>query len=101
MYLIQILLPLRDNQGQPYLADMFQSVNASLVEAFGGVTAYSRVPAKGTWVHHDHEERDDVIVLEVMAETLDRAWWEKFRLGLESQMRQKEIVVRSHPIDRL
>jgi hypothetical protein len=101
MYLIQLLLPLRDNAGQPYEDELFQSINASLVERFGGVTAFSRAPAKGTWVNADREKRDDVIVVEVMAENLDRAWWQAFRERLESEMRQAEIVVRYHPIDRL
>ena len=101
MHLIQLLLPLRDNAGQPYKDELFQSINASLVERFGGVTAFSRVPAKGTWVNADREERDDVIVVEVMAGDLDRAWWQAFRERLESVMGQAEIVVRCHLIERL
>ena len=101
MYLIQLLLPLRDNAGQPYEDELFQSINASLVERFGGVTAFSRAPAKGTWVNADREKSDDVIVVEVMAEDLDRAWWQGFRERLESGLGQAEIVVRYHPIDRL
>jgi hypothetical protein len=101
MPLIQLLLPLRDNAGRSYEDDLFQSINASLVERFGGVTAFSRVPAKGTWVNADHVEKDDVIVVEVMTETLDRSWWRSFRQRLERDMGQTEIVVRTHAIDRL
>jgi hypothetical protein len=101
MHLIQLLLPLRDNAGAPYEDHLFQSINASLVERFGGVTAFSRAPAKGTWLNANREERDDVIVVEVMAEGLDRLWWQGFRERLESDMGQTEIVVRTHHIDRL
>jgi hypothetical protein len=101
MHLIQMLLPLRDNAGRPYENDLFHSINASLVERFGGVTAFSRVPAKGTWVNADHVEKDDVIVVEVMTETLDRSWWQSYRQRLERDMGQTEIVVRTHAIDRL
>jgi hypothetical protein len=101
MHLIQLLLPLCDNAGRPYEDDRFQSINASLVERFGGVTAFSRVPAKGRWIKADRVEKDDVIVVEVMTETLDRAWWKSFRERLERDMGQTEIVIRSHAIDRL
>lgn len=101
MHLIQILLPLRDNAGQRFGDDVFKSINATLVEAFGGVTAFSRAPAKGIWLNADREERDDVIVVEVMAETLDRSWWQAFRERLETEMVQDEIVIRAHVIDRL
>jgi hypothetical protein len=101
MHLIQLLLPLRDNAGQPYEDQLFKSINAALARAFGGVTAFSRSPAKGTWFNADHEERDDVIVVEVMAEALDRGWWQAFRERLQTDMGQAEIVVRTHSIERL
>jgi hypothetical protein len=101
MHLIQLLLPIRDNAGRRYEASVFQAINAALVETFGGVTAYSRAPAKGTWVNADHEERDDVFVVEVMAQSLDRNWWRLFRERLETQMAQAEIVIRTHAIERL
>jgi hypothetical protein len=100
MHLIQPLLPLRDNAGHPYEDQLFQSINLSLVDAFGGVTAFSRSPAKGTWTNADHEERDDVVVVEVMAEALDRGWWQAFRERLQTDMCQAEIVVRTHLIER-
>ena len=100
-YLIQLLLPVSDNKGQPYPQKVLREISASLTEGFGGVTAFSRSPAKGTWINDDHEERDDVIVIEVMAETLDREWWLAFRQRLEITMGQSEIVVRSQAIERL
>ena len=101
MHLVQILLPLRDNDGRPYPASLLQSINSSLIAEFGGVTTYSRSPAKGTWINADHEERDDVIIIEVMTEALNRDWWLSFRERLEAKMNQSEVVVRAHLIDRL
>lgn len=101
MYLIQVLLPLRDNDGNLFGEPLFKSINVTLVEAFGGVTAFSRSPAKGTWVNADREERDDIIVVEVMAKVLDHTWWQAFRERLESEMGQTEIVIRAHTIERL
>ena len=100
-YLIQLLLPLSDNEGHHYEQRLFRDINATLTEKFGGVTAYSRAPAKGTWINDDHEEWDDMIVIEVMAVSLDRDWWLTFRQRLEIAMRQAEIVVRNHAIERL
>lgn len=101
MYLIQVLLPLQDNDGHLYDQNFFKSVDANLVVTFGGVTAYSRAPAKGKWLSSDREQHDDVVVIEVMAESLDRAWWQSFRERLEGEMGQAEIVVRALSMDRL
>ena len=101
MHLIQLLLPLKDKEGRPYEPIIFKSINLSLVDTFGGVTAYSRSPAKGIWINADREERDDIIIVEVMADALDRTWWSTFRERLETDMQQAEIVVRCHEIDRL
>ena len=101
MYLIQALLPLRDNAGHLFGEHVFRAINATLVDEFGGVTAFSLSPAKGTWVNADREQRDDVIVVEVMAKTLDRRWWQSFREQLEVDMGQTEVVVRAHVIERL
>jgi hypothetical protein len=101
VYLIQVLLPLRDNQGHAFPEHLFRSIDANLVTQFGGVTAFSRSPGKGKWRSSDQELRDDVIVIEVMAKTMDRKWWKIFREGLEAEMCQSEIVVRAHAIVRL
>ena len=100
-YLVQLVIPLNDNEGQPYPDSLFKEINASLAENFGGVTAYSRSPAKGIWVAGDQNEQDDVVLVEVMTRTLDRDWWLSFRQKLEIVMRQSEIVVRSQAIERL
>ncbi len=100
-HLIELLLPLRDNDGRPYEQQLFNDVSESLAEKFGGVTAFMRAPAKGVWITGDQKERDDVIVVEVMADSLDRNWWLGFRQRLEIVMRQSEIVVRSQAIERL
>lgn len=47
MHLIQLLLPLYDNQGNRFDHAVFDEVQAELTERFGGVTAYLRSPARG------------------------------------------------------
>lgn len=100
--LVQLFLPLYDNEGQRFPKKAFDEVRAQLLDRFGGVTAYVRSPAVGAWEDDDGEVcRDDVILFEVMAEELDRAWWASFRGSLEARFRQDEVLVRASPVERL
>jgi hypothetical protein len=40
-------------------------------------------------------KRDDIIVVEVMTDTLDRSWWRKYRIELEQVFEQDEVVIRA------
>ena len=95
-FLVQILLPLYDNDGVPFGEETFAPTRAELLERFGGVTAYQRAPARGLWKTDEGDvARDDVAVFEVMAEELDRAWWTRYRGTLERRFRQDTIVIRA------
>ena len=102
MHLVQVLVPVYDNDGQPFPAAEFRRIRQELTTRFGGVTAYTRAPAEGTWeddqgrIHHD-----DVAVVEVMVETLDRGWWSGYRRELAARVRQTELVVRATPMESL
>ena len=96
MHLVQLLLPLAG--GRP----VFDEVMHELTERYGGVTAYTRAPAAGRWKNPSAStERDDIVVIEVMVEELDKPWWARYRRSLEKRLRQKEIVVRAHRIESL
>ncbi len=96
MHLIQILLPLYDNEGRRFGAGEFDRVRDELAERFGGVTAFRRSPAEGLWKDEGGEPvRDEVAIFEVMAETLDRKWWADYRAGLERRFRQEKMVIRA------
>jgi hypothetical protein len=102
MHLVQLLLPLRDNEGRPFPRAMLDEVRHDLTERFGGVTAHLRAPAAGAWKDDDGDvARDDVVIVEVMAEEVDRVWWADYRRTLESRFRQDEIVIRATPMERL
>lgn len=102
MYLIQLLLPLYDNEGHAFPRDDFESVRQILVERFGGVTAFHRAPAEGLWRENkDATVRDKIVIYEVMSDDLDRRWWATFQEELEQQFRQEELVVRALPMERL
>lgn len=45
--------------------------------------------------------RDDIVVCEVMVETLEPEWWRQYRRGPEQAFAQDELIVRSQEIKRL
>src|SRR5688500_20403681 len=102
MVLVEILLPVRDDAGQPFPRQLYDALGRELIERFGGLTAHSRAPAAGLWKEDSGAtQRDDIVVYEVMVETLDPAWWAALRGDLEAKIRQDEVVIRSHEIRRL
>src|SRR6476661_1828081 len=98
MHLVQLMLPLYDNDGRAIDAQLFRKVKEELLERFGGVTAFTRAPAQGLWDDGQGVRRDDVLLYEVMVESLDRAWWGKYRRELEAKFRQEEVVIRAQAI---
>jgi hypothetical protein len=100
-HLIQILLPVYDNAGQRFPPDYYNKVREKLAGMFGGLTAYSRAPAEGLWGSGRNAERNDIIVVEVMVDDLDRSWWRDYRRALEQLFRQDEIVVRAQTYEHL
>jgi hypothetical protein len=98
MHLVQLLLPLYDNEGKPFGEASFGKVRQELAERFGGLTAYTRAPAQGLWKDAGATKRDDIVVFEVMVKDLDVAWWRAYRAVLEKAFRQDEIVIRVQPV---
>jgi hypothetical protein len=101
-HLVQLLLPLADNAGHRFPPSHYAAVRDELARRFGGVTAYSRVPAEGVWEEGEGgRARDDIVVYEVMVDALDRAWWAGYRADLERRFAQDELVVRAQRTERL
>jgi hypothetical protein len=96
MWLLQIFLPLGADSG-----GAFGDIKEELSARFGGVTAYNRAPAEGLWRVGRKEEKDDIVIVEVMADDLDRDWWHAFRRRVERRLNQEELVVRAQAIERL
>jgi hypothetical protein len=58
--------------------------------------------------HHGSEvgvagkiEPDDIVIFEVMTESLDHAWWGLYRERLARRFSQDDLVVRASPMERL
>ena len=102
MFLVQLLLPLYDNDGRRVPYERFAQLRDELTERFGGVTAFLRSPAQGTWKEDSGEvDRDEIVMCEVMVEALDRDWWGTYRRTLETRFGQRELVVRAMRSERL
>ena len=101
-FLVQILLPIFDNEGRELGPELFGEVRSELTNRFGGLTAHMRAPARGLWKTDDGDlARDDIVILEVMAEALDRSWWSTYRGTLERRFRQEHVVIRATRLELL
>lgn len=95
MFVIEIFLPLTDNDGRPFPAHLYATERQALTERFGGLTIYSRAPAAGLWAQDDTVVKDDIVIFEVMAEQLDTAWWTQYRAHLQAAFRQDSVLIRA------
>lgn len=96
--LVQVFLPLRDNEGVSFPREQYLRIHEELAERHGGATAFNRSPASGLWASPDEEVVEDIVVLiEVLVDDLDQVWWTQFRLRLEREFRQDSILVRAIP----
>ena len=102
MHVVEIFLPLKRSDGSPQPRDRFGHVRRTLMDKFGGLTAFARAPAEGLWESAPGEvDRDSIVIFEVMADRLDRAWWAGYREELERWFEQDEIVIRAVAAERL
>jgi len=98
MTLFQVFLPLYDNAGRPLARERFDETTRELTDTFGGATAFTRSPAEGFWEHPDGGvKKDDMIVVEVMVESIDEEWWSDYRSTLEARFKQETILIRALP----
>jgi hypothetical protein len=101
MHLVQLLLPLYDNDGDALAEELFTTVRRELAERFGGLTAFTSAPAEGLWKSDGKTHHDEIVVFEVMAATIDAGWWQSYRKNLEQRFSQNSILIRAHPVTLL
>ena len=101
MWLVEVLLPIAYNNGMAIPDSVLRELRGDLADRFGGLTAFTRSPAEGVWMSGDASHHDDIVVLEIMIEDLDRDWWKAWRSHAEALLLQNEIVVRARLIERL
>lgn len=102
--MIQLLLPTTFPAGTTSqdASTALSETRRELTEKFDGLTAYVRSPARGTWSAPDgHVEQDDVVMVEVVTDRFDRAWWRSYATQLAARFRQESIHVRAVPVEML
>ena len=101
MVLIQLLLPTNAEANAEGLSPLAET-RRELAKRFNGLTAYLRSPAKGWWTAPDgHAEQDDVVMVEVVTDTFDRAWWRTYVATLAARFGQRSMHLRAVPVDML
>jgi len=99
MHLMQIFLPVRDNNGKTFPKDNYSSIGEALTKKFGGLTSYTRAPAEGLWKdERNGAHHDDIVIFEVMAAELDGLWWQAYKQQLKQTFSQDEIIIRVQKI---
>jgi hypothetical protein len=104
MVLIQLLLPtsIPVTAGMPDATAALGHTRRELADAFNGLTAYLRSPATGLWTDSDgREEQDNVVMVEVVTDTFDRAWWRRYASLLAKRFGQDDIHIRALDIQLL
>lgn len=102
MWQIQIFLPIYMDSCEPFPDEFFGEIKTELTDKFGGLTMYTRAPAKGLWKGDEGKVvKDDIAIYEVMAHEIDRGWWKGCRVKLEKQFEQAEIIIRAWQIESL
>jgi hypothetical protein len=102
MQLVQVFLPLYNNNKHPFDASFYDDVRNKLKDRFGGVTFYRNSPVEGLWKDEAGKTNyDELIIAEVMTAELDSEWWTQFRQKLERIFRQQEILIRCIRFEKL
>lgn len=95
MVLVQILLP-RSRERADATSSAFAQTRQELVDKFDGVTAYLRSPAQGAWATPNGDvQHDEVVMVEVLTDTFDRAWWRAYADRLAHRFRQETVHIRA------
>lgn len=98
--LVELFLPLRDGNGNVFPEKLYAEVRDELTAKFGGLTEYSRNPAKGFWKPDEGKaEKDELLVFEVMCAEIDPEFWDKLKERLLKIFKQESLLIRCFKIE--
>jgi hypothetical protein len=100
-FLIEVLLPPKDNKNRRLPDAVFRHVQETFTRKFGGFTAFDRTPASGMNEQGGLRHRDEIVIYEVLALSLEREWWSNYRVQLETEFQQDEVVIPAFAMERL
>jgi hypothetical protein len=97
-----MLLPTKSGSGAAFSDEVLGRTRDELVDRFGGLTAYLRSPAAGAWTSPQGKvEEDNVVMIEVLAESLDVRWWREYAATLRERFAQESIHIRANEVQVL
>ena len=101
--LVQIFIPLYDNNGVSFPATEYLKLQTFFIEKFNGVTVYKRAPANGLWKEDsgDSPVKDDLVIFEVVTSSIDKGFWSETKMQLQRNFKQESILIRSWAVDLL
>lgn len=98
--LVEIFLPLHDGNGEVFPEKLYSELRRELTARFGGLTEYSRNPAKGLWKPDEGKaQQDELLVFEVMCAEINNQFWDKLKLRLLKIFKQDSLVIRCSQIE--
>jgi inorganic pyrophosphatase len=98
--LVEIFLPLYDGNGDAFPEKLYTELRTGLTAAFGGLTEYSRNPAKGVWKPGEGKtQKDELLVFEVMCAEINADFWDKLKLRLLKIFKQDSLIIRCSKIE--
>ena len=73
-------MPVFDQDDKAFSAEIYAPMIKELTDIFGGITTYTRTPARGLWKEDNAQVvKDDIIVYEVMTEEVESLWWKDYK----------------------
>lgn len=98
--LVEIFLPLYDGNGEVFPEKSYAELREELTAKFGGLTEYSRYPARGYWKPDEGKARkDELMVFEVMCTEIETEFWNNLKLRLLKIFKQDTIIIRCSKIE--
>src|SRR4051794_24566541 len=102
MHLVEIFIPTTYPNRSLVTGAAFERLKDELTQKFGGVTAFTRAPADGRWRDDGGAViADTVVIFEVMVETLDIGWWQRFKHELMEVFKQEDLMLRATHVTRI
>lgn len=99
---IEIFVPIFDSRGNRFSETIYRRIKKKLTEDFGGVTAYTQMPADGIWKDKkDREIKDQIVIYEVMVSKIDKSYWKAYKQKLQELFEQQDLVIRQSDIGLL
>jgi hypothetical protein len=94
-YRFELLLPLTDNEGNPFEPDAFFQVQKNLLDQFGGYRCQPLAPHIGAWTEEAITYYDKLLMFTVDAPRADESldWFIAYKEHLKPQFQQVEIYL--------